>query len=80
MKEVKGKQVSKAEQRRQLVISAMPDVRDLVKKHGLSVINSCLGRLREYDKKQRAAQRLREEADKLERELEGGNDLKLRSA
>lgn len=81
MKEVKKqKPASQSEQRRQAVLAAIPDVRELVKKHGLSVVNSCLTRLREYDKKQRQAQKLRDEADELERALEGSKELKLRSA
>ena len=70
MKEVK-KSIGKQEQHRQAVAAAMPDVRELVKKHGISLVNSCLSKLREFDKTARKAAQLREQADKLEAELTG---------
>lgn len=79
MKEVK-KQISAREKHRQAVQSAMPDVREVVKKHGLTMVNSCLLKLREFDKKARKAEQLRQEADKLEQELDGSKELKIRSA
>lgn len=45
MKEVK-KTLSKAERLRQANAEAMPDVKELVKKHGLTRVNSCLHKLR----------------------------------
>lgn len=60
---------SQSELRRRANVAAMPDVREIVKKHGLTAVNSCLSKLREFDKKARQAQKLRDEADKLEREL-----------
>lgn len=77
MKEVK-KTIGKQEQHRQAVAAAMPDVRELVKKHGISLINSCIIKLREFDKTARKAQQLREQADKLEAELTGEKQ-KIRS-
>ena len=68
--------VSQAEQRRRANTAAMPDVREVVKKHGLTAVNSCLTKLREFDKKARQAQRLRNEADKLEQELDGASRIK----
>lgn len=80
MKEVK-KRSNKREEYRQLWTAAMPEVRELVKKHGISIVSSCITRLREYEKKQYQARKLREEADKLEQELQGdGKQLKIRSA
>jgi hypothetical protein len=79
VKEVKSKPVSQAEQRRQQVLAAMPEVKELVKRHSLSSINGCLTRLRESDKKARQANKLRQEADKLEQELSEA-PVKLRSA
>lgn len=70
MKEVK-KTIGRQEQHRQAVAAAMPDVRELVKKHGISLVNSCLSKLREFDKTARKATQLREEADRLEAELTG---------
>jgi hypothetical protein len=78
MKEAK-KVISKAERLRQANMEAMPDVKELVKKHGITRIQSCLSKLREFDKKARQAQQLREEADKLEREL-SDSPTKLRAA
>ena len=78
MKEVK-KTISKAERLRQANAEAMPDVKEVVRKHGLTRVNSCLHKLREFDKKARQAKELREEADKLEREL-SETPTKLRSA
>lgn len=77
MKEVK-KTIGKQEQHRQAVAAAMPDVRELVKKHGISLVNSCLTRLREFDKIARKAAQLRQQADKLEAELTGEKQ-KIRS-
>lgn len=68
MKEAK-KVISKAEQHRIAIAEAMPDVKELVKKYGITRVNSCLSKLREYDKKARQAAKLHEEAEKLEREL-----------
>lgn len=78
MKEAK-KATSKAERLRLANAEAMPDVKEIVKKHGLTRVNSCLCKLREFEKKARQAKQLRDEADKLEREL---SDLptKLRAA
>lgn len=69
MKAVRG--IGKAQQRKLLSQAAMPDVREIIKKHGISVVSGCLSRLREYEKKARKAEELREQAEKLERELEG---------
>lgn len=71
IKEAKKTTPSKAERLRQEVVAAMPEVRELVKKHGITRIQSCLTRLREYDKTQRKAEELRAKADELERGLEG---------
>lgn len=70
MKEVK-KSIGKQEQHRQAVIAAMPDVRELVKKHGITLVSSCIIKLRNFDKAARRAQQLREQADRLEAELTG---------
>lgn len=78
MKEAK-KTTSKAERLRLANAEAMPDVKELVKKHGLTRVNSCLIKLREFDKKARQAKELREEADKLEREL-SDSPTRLRAA
>lgn len=77
MKETK-KTISKAERLRQANAEAMPDVKEVVRKHGLTRVNSCLHKLREFDKKMRQARELREEADKLEREL-SDSPTKLRA-
>jgi hypothetical protein len=63
--------ISQTKRRLEANAAAMPDVREVVKKHGLTAVNSCLTKLREFDKKARQAQKLREEADKLESELDG---------
>lgn len=77
MKEAK-KTISKAERLRQANAEAMPDVKEVVRKHGLTRVNPCLCKLREFDKKARQARQLREEADKLESEL-SGSPIKLRA-
>lgn len=77
MKEAK-RTISKAERLRQANAEAMPDVKEVVRKHGLTRVNSCLHKLREFDKKARQAKQLREEADKLEREL-SDSPTKLRA-
>lgn len=71
MKAVKLNTINKRQQHQMAVQAAMPDVREVVKKHGLTMVNSCLSKLREFDKKARKAEQLRQEAEKLERELEG---------
>lgn len=78
MKEAK-RTISKAERLRQANAEAMPDVKEVVRKHGLTRVNSCLHKLREFDKKARQAKQLRDEADKLEREL-SDSPTKLRAA
>lgn len=71
--------VSQAETRRRANAAAMPDVREVVKKHGLTAVNSCLMKLREFDKKARQAEKLRAEADALERELSDQPRIKAAS-
>ena len=79
MKAVKSTNINKREQHRLAMQSAMPDVREVVKKHGLTMVNSCLSKLREFDKKARKADELRLQAEALERELDGERP-KIKSA
>ena len=60
---------SRTEQQRQALAAAMPDVRDVVKKHGLVAVRSCVNKLHEFDKKEQEAKKLREEADAISRKL-----------
>lgn len=76
IKEAKKTTISKAEQREREIGAVMPEVRELIKKHGITRVQSCLSRLREFDKTQRKADELRAKADELERKLE---DRSLRS-
>lgn len=78
MREAK-KTISKAERLRQANAEAMPEVKELVRKYSITRINSCLSKLREFEKKARQARQLRDEADKLEREL-SDSPAKLRAA
>ena len=78
MKEAK-KSPTKREQYRQRLLEAMPDVKEVVRKHGIALVNSCIIKLREIDKNSRKVQELREKADELEREI-SGNPAKLRAA
>lgn len=71
IKEAKKTTIGKAEQREREIVAVMPEVRELVKKHGITRVQSCLSRLREYDKTQRKAEELRAKADELERGLKG---------
>lgn len=79
IKEAKKTYVSKPEQRRRQVAAAMPDVKAAVEKYGLSVVHSCVARLRENDKTQRKAQELRAEADALSQKLREEADQLERS-
>ncbi|MEK6281842.1 MAG: hypothetical protein AABN95_15930 [Acidobacteriota bacterium] len=70
------KRVSKAEQRRRSVAVAMPDVREICAKHGRSIVTGCLNRIAELEKKSEQIEKLRKEADALERNL---SDFALRA-
>jgi hypothetical protein len=49
--------------------AALPDVRELAKKHGIKTIAWCLGKIRNHEKKLKELSRIQAEAAKLEREL-----------
>jgi hypothetical protein len=74
-----AKKITKAEQLRLANAEAMPEVKELVKKYGITRIQSCLSKLREFEKKARQAKQLRDEADKLEQEL-SESPAKIRAA
>ncbi len=48
---------------------AMPVVKMIVKKHGLSIVQGCLNRIREHEKTLMRIEKLREDADELEKEI-----------
>ena len=48
---------------------AMPEVKKLVKKYGRKTITWCINQLREYEKKIKELETLRQEAAKLEKEI-----------
>lgn len=61
---------SKTQQlRRAAVKAALPEVKSLVAKHGRPVVNSCLIKLNELNRKQKRADELRAQLDRLLEEL-----------
>jgi len=60
---------SKMDQHNEAIKAAMPEVRALVKKHGRSIIRSCIERIYQYEKKATQVERLKAEADALEQKL-----------
>lgn len=61
--------ISRTEKQKQANAAAMPDVREVVKKHGLMTVRSCVNKLFEFDKKEQEAKKLREKADLISKEL-----------
>lgn len=64
-----AKRVSKREQHSQAVEAAMPEVRQLCQKYGRSIVRACVSRIDEYEKKSAEVERLRAEAEALEKRL-----------
>jgi hypothetical protein len=48
---------------------AMPQVRQLVKRHGRTIVQWCVNQLRDYEKKVKQLSELKKEAEKLEKEI-----------
>jgi hypothetical protein len=63
------KRATKQQLRNQVIEKAMPEVKRMVKKHGLSIVNSCIARLKEHSKKLRQLEVMKSEVAKLEREI-----------
>jgi ABC-type uncharacterized transport system substrate-binding protein len=63
------KRLSRLQQRNLVVEKAMPEVKKMVKKHGLSVVNSCISRLKEHSKKLKQLEQMKTEVANLEREI-----------
>lgn len=63
------RQISRTERQRQANAAAMPDVRAVVKQHGLETVRSCVNKLHEFDRKEQEARKLREKADAISKEL-----------
>lgn len=61
--------LSRTEKQKRANAAAMPDVREVVKAHGLATVRSCISKLHEFDKKQQEAKKLREKADAISKEL-----------
>jgi hypothetical protein len=68
------KKTSKREQHQQEIKAAMPEVQALCKKYGRSIVNSCVSRIGEYEKKSAQVEKLRREAAELERKLMTGGE------
>lgn len=63
------KRQNKQQLRNQIIEKAMPEVKKMVKKHGLSIVNSCIARLKEHSKKLNQLEQMKSEIAKLEREI-----------
>lgn len=61
--------ISRTEKQKRANAAAMPDVRTVVKQHGLETVRSCVNKLHEFDKKEQEAKKLREKADAISKEL-----------
>ena len=73
------KKSSKRDQHRDQIKAAMPEVQALCKKFGRSIVNSCVSRIGEYEKKAAQVEQLRREADALAKKLmdEGSDSIAL---
>lgn len=61
--------LSRVEKQKRANAAAMPDVREVVRRHGLATVRSCVNKLHEFDKKEQEARKLREKADAISKEL-----------
>lgn len=68
------KKQGKADQRRQKLAAAMPEVRALCEKHGRSVVMSCVTRIAQYEKIAAKAETLRRQAAALEKRLDADKE------
>lgn len=57
------------EQHNETIKAAMPEVRALVRKHGRSIVRSCIERIYRYEKKAAQVEKLKAEAEGLEQKL-----------
>lgn len=60
---------SKMDQHRTAIKEAMPEVRALCKKHGRSIVRSCIERIYQFEKKAAQVEKLKAEAEALEKRL-----------
>lgn len=58
-----------AQEYRDLVASAMPDVKTVVKKYGRKAVANCLSKIRAYDKEARRLESLKKDVAALEAKL-----------
>ena len=63
------KRPSKMQQHNEAIKNAMPEVRALVKKHGRSIVRSCIERIYAFEKKAAQIEKLKAEANALEAKL-----------
>ena len=63
------KRPSKTEQHKEAIKAAMPEVRALCRKHGRSIVRSCIERIYAFEKKSAQVEKLKAEAEELERKL-----------
>ena len=63
------KRPSKMELYNEQIKAAMPEVKALCKRHGRSTVRSCLERIYQYEKKAAQVEKLKAEAEELQRKL-----------
>lgn len=63
------KKLSNLEARRKQIERALPQVKQMVKKHGLSIVNAAILRLKEHRKKLSELEKMKSEVEKLESEI-----------
>ena len=68
-KQNKMKKTNKQEQRKEQRDNAMPSVKQLVKRYGRSIVQSCLNQLADYEKKLRLLATAKKEVERLEKEI-----------
>lgn len=62
-------ELSKLEQHRAAVKAAMPDVEGVINRHSLSLVNSCLAKIRERNKLKKKADSLRKQIQEIEEKM-----------
>lgn len=63
------KKPNKLESHRQTIKAVMPEIEDVVKRHGLSIVNACIHKIYERNKLKRKAADLRKQIEEIEEKM-----------
>ncbi len=63
------RKITLIEKRQSARDKAMPDVKKIIKRHGITAVNSCILKLKEHSKKLRELEDMKEQVEKLESEI-----------